>query len=277
MNQERRILELDDVRRLAPSVFATEAHHGVSSEYRFIPTVDMLQTLMSEGWQVTQAGEHRVRNASKKGYQKHLLRLRHPSLPTIGDSEVDLLIFNSHDRTSAFKFMAGVYRFVCANGMVAGQGLFDPICVKHIGYKAENAIEASYRLIENVPQIAASVNAMREVDLDHEERVAFANSALIAKYGQAEEGKPNPAPFDGSRLLSVRRQEDQGTDLWSTFNVVQENLIKGGQRTFRPNAQGRFRRVTSRPVGSISENAKLNQALWTLAESMKVIKTGSAA
>jgi hypothetical protein len=279
-SQERRVLSLDEVRRLAPSVFAEQPHHAVSSEYRFIPTIDMVQTLMNEGWEVTQAGEHRVRNASKKGYQKHLLRMRNPNLPKIGDSEVDLLVFNSHDRTSAFKFMAGLFRFVCANGMVAGENLFEPICVKHIGYRAENAIEASYRLIDNVPRIAASVDAMRSMELDGDERMALANAALVAKYGKPEEGELIArvhTPITAEQLLRPRRQADIGRDLWTTFNVIQENAIKGGQPGFKVGENGRNRRQRSRGVQSISENAKLNAALWTLAESMKAIKTGTAA
>ena len=262
---ERRILSLDDVRRAAPSVFATQPHHAVSSEYRFIPTVDMLNTLMAQGWQPVQAGEHRVRSASKKGYQKHLLRLRNPNLPKIGDSEIDLLVYNSHDRTSAFRFLAGLFRFVCANGLVAGENLFQPISVKHIGYKADSVIEASYRIVDNVPKIAESVDAMRSIILSDEERIAFANASLIAKYGEPAEGKS--LPVRPEILLRARRQEDTAKDLWTTFNTVQENAIHGGQRDFT------LSRRRTRGVSSISESTKLNQALWTLAEEMKRIKS----
>lgn len=258
-------LAMDEVRRLAPSVFAERPHEAVSAGYRFIPTVAMLETLTKEGWQVVQAGEHRVRNASKAGYQKHMLRLRNPMLPKIADSEVDLVVMNSHDRTSAFQFYAGLYRFVCANGMVCGEDLFPRMSVKHIGYQTDNVLEASYRVIDSVPRLADSVEAMRSIQLDADERQAFASAALVAKYGAPEEGKT--LPIRPELLLRPRRQDDTAKDVWTTLNTVQENLIRGGQRDFSRSPR------RTRGVSSISENTKLNQALWTLAEAMKKHKS----
>jgi hypothetical protein len=163
--------------------------------------------------------------------------------------------------------MAGVYRFVCANGLVTGDSLFQPISVKHVGYKSEDAITASYRLIDDVPRIAQSIEEMQAVTLSDDEKRFFASSALIAKYGMPKDGETidiNPVT-----MLRPRRLDDQKNDLWSTFNVVQENMIKGGQRTVNAS---RTKRITTRGVSSISENAKLNAALWTLAESMKALK-----
>lgn len=266
---DRKVLSMDEIRRLAPSVFATQPHHAVSAEYRFIPTVDMVNTLTSQGWEVVQAGEHRVRNASKAGFQKHMLRFRNPNLPKIGngDSEIDLVVMNSHDRTSAFRFLAGLFRFVCANGMVAGENLFQPISVKHIGYKADAVIEASYRIIDSVPKVAESVDAMKSLILSDDERRAFANAALITKYGAPEEGKA--LPITANCLLKPRRTDDTAKDLWTTLNVVQENAIRGGQRDY---SVPRGSRRLTRGVESISENTKLNQGLWALAEEMKKLK-----
>ncbi len=184
--QNRRVLDNDAIMRVAPSVFAQKPHSAVTDKYRFIPTYEMLATLQAQGWECVQAGEHRVRNASKRGYQKHKLRVRNPNLAKVGDSEIDLLVYNSHDRTTGFKFLAGLFRAVCANGMVVGENLFAPISVKHVGYKSEDAIAASYRVIESVPQIAASIDAMRSIILTEEERVS--RHACAACRGRAAAG-----------------------------------------------------------------------------------------
>lgn len=260
-------MTMDQVQRVAPSVFATAPHEGVSDKYRFIPTIEMLNTLTKQGWEVVQAGEHRVRLASKKGFQKHMLRLRNPSLPKVGDSEIDLVVMNSHDRTSAYRFLGGLFRGVCANGLVAGENLFAPISIKHVGYSADNVIEASYRLIDSIPQISQSVDSMRSMMLSDQERLAFAESALTVRYGEAS--ADNVIPIGASKLLLHRRHEDASKDLWTTFNVIQENLIRGGLRDY---SKPRNVRRTTRGVGSISENTKLNQALWTLTEKMKELK-----
>ena len=261
----RQVLSQDEIFRVAPSVFASAPHEAVSEKYRFIPTFEMLDTLKKEGWECVQAGEHKVRCISKKGFQKHMLRLRNPNLARIGDSEIDLLVYNSHDRTTGFKFMAGVYRFVCANGMVTGQNIFGH-SVKHVGYRAEDAIEASYRLIDSVGKISESVEGMRSLILTPDQRVAFATSALTAKYGTPEAGQI--FPITASDLLRPRRSEDAVTNsLWETLNVIQENSILGGQRgrAISPTT-GRMKRTTTRGVSSITENSKLNAALWTLAD-----------
>ena len=56
----------------------------------------------------------------------------------------------------------------------------------------------------------------------------------------------------------IRREEDRGTDLWRTFNVAQENLIRGGF------LNGSTRRV-ARPITSIQKDVKFNSELWDLA------------
>jgi len=62
--------------------------------------------------------------------------------------------------------------------------------------------------------------------------------------------------------------DDVSQNLWPTFNVVQENLVRGGLRGTNPNNK----RVTTRAVKGIDTNVKLNQALWILAERMAELK-----
>ncbi len=69
------------------------------------------------------------------------------------------------------------------------------------------------------------------------------------------------------------RYGDRGTDLWTTFNVVQEHLLRGGMRYagYIPAEANQvfpthFVRNTTRPVAGLNEGQRLNKALWTLAE-----------
>jgi hypothetical protein len=84
---------------------------------------------------------------------------------------------------------------------------------------------------------------------------AFAAAAL--------ELKDNPS-ITPAQLLAPRRPQDRKADLWTTASVVQEHLLRGGDR-------GRAaigRRTTIRPVRSVGEDLRLNRALWALAERM---------
>jgi hypothetical protein len=53
--------------------------------------------------------------------------------------------------------------------------------------------------------------------------------------------------------------------LWSVFNRVQENVIKGGLSAYKP---GSFQRTTTRTVKGIDQDIRLNRALWTLGTRM---------
>ena len=74
-------------------------------------------------------------------------------------------------------------------------------------------------------------------------------------------------------LLQPRRYADQkDSDLFTVFNVIQENLIKGGIRGYRLNKYGYTTRTKTREVKAIDQNVKLNRALWTLTEKMMEMK-----
>jgi hypothetical protein len=65
-------------------------------------------------------------------------------------------------------------------------------------------------------------------------------------------------------LLTPNRGEDEGDDLWTTFNVVQEKYVRGGIET----TSQRGRRTKLRGLQNIMAVNQLNTKLWTLAEEM---------
>ena len=71
---------------------------------------------------------------------------------------------------------------------------------------------------------------------------------------------------DLNQMLSIRRQEDSGNDLWSIFNRVQENMLQGGTLIVTPKDNGSVRRSRSRSIRSIEQNLEVNKMLWTASE-----------
>jgi hypothetical protein len=161
--------------------------------------------------------------------------------------------------------LAGLMRLVCLNGMVASAGTVDEIRVHHKGDIVGRVIEGAYSVVNEFGKVAESVDKFKSIKLLPAEQSAFARSALVAKYGEPETGG---FPVTAEHILYPRRQEDRSTDLWSTFNVVQEHLIRGGDRGRA--ASGR--RTRTREVTGISQNVQLNRALWTLADEMAKLK-----
>jgi hypothetical protein len=266
MNQLRPLTE-NDLRTLAPSVFATNPTDDVSERYRFIATFEVVKRLQTEGWFPTEAQECRVTNAKNQGYQKHLIRFQRHDLILNGEA-IEVVLINSNNRSAAYQLMAGVFRFICSNGMIVGD-TFEKISVRHIDLNPDEIVEASYEIINKAPKIAGNMQEMKAIELSQGEREIFAESAALALYGEKE-----AIPFRTERLLTPRRYDDRGkNDLWSTFNIVQENLVKGGIRGLKRDEHRNLRRVTTRQIRSIDKDVRLNKALWNLTEKMKELKT----
>ncbi len=68
-------LDNDAIRRVAPSVFADTAHDSRSERFMPIPTYRVIDAMRQEGFGVTEVMQSRSRDASKRDFTKHLLRL----------------------------------------------------------------------------------------------------------------------------------------------------------------------------------------------------------
>ncbi|MBR8238363.1 DUF945 domain-containing protein [Burkholderia sp. AU42008] len=254
----------DQIRRVAPSIFADGKHESRSERYTYIPTIDVLRGLRNEGFQPFMICQTRVRDSSKREFTKHMLRLRHADQIT-GEEADEIVLLNSHDGTSSYQMLAGTFRFVCQNGMVAGENIAD-IRVPHKGNVVQNVINGAFDVLDGFELIREQKDGMRSVTLDRDEQQAFARSALALRYDPTD--AEAPAPVSESQLLAPRRFEDRHDDLWTVFNRVQENLTKGGLR-------GRSRSgraMSTRPITGIDQSVKPNRALWMLADAMRQMK-----
>jgi len=267
-----------DLMRLAPSIFAEHRHLDRTSErYTFVPSTDVLAGLRGAGWFPVKAAENRVRKADRKGFQSHMIRFRRDTnLLDVGDIIPELVLRNSHDGVSAYVFEAGLFRCVCKNQMTVADSLFQRISVKHVGLTSSDIIEASYRVLDDLPKVIDSAQAMKALTLTRDEQLAFATQALVVKYGEndGQGGVTVNAPIAADKLLTVRREADKAPTLWNTFNAVQENVIRGGIRPDRP-AGAKRRPSKTRAVTSITEDIRLNKALWALGEEMKRLKVAA--
>ena len=254
----------DQLRQVAPSIFAEAAHDSRSARYTYIPTSTILDGLRKEGFQPFAVTQTRVRDEGKRDFTKHMLLLRHAS--QIADTEAnEIILLNSHDGTSSYQMLAGMFRFVCANGLVCGNTVSD-VRVPHKGQIIDNVIEGAYDVLDGFGLVRELRDDMRAISLRPAEAEIFARSALTLKY---EPDPVKPAPVTESQILAPRRSADTGTDLWTTFNRVQENLVRGGLPA--RNAAGR--RTRTREVQGIDQSVKINRALWLLADEMKKLKS----
>jgi hypothetical protein len=282
MNRSRQFssttpLTIEQVRKLAPSAFAADKHESRSARYTYIPTSNVIEGLMREGFQPFKAVQGSSRIEGKGEFTKHMIRFRHASqaVLTVGDSVPEVVLINSHDGTSAYKLIAGIFRLVCSNGMVVSESTVGSLAVPHKGDIVSRVIEGSFEIIDNSRAALETTREWQNLQLTSGEQNAFAEAARELRFADSE-GKVT-TPIQASQLLNARRAADQGSDLWRTFNRVQEAVVRGGLTGFGRDAQNRVRRVTTREVRGIDVDVKLNRALWTLTEKMAELKGASVA
>lgn len=257
-------LSNDQLFRIAPSIFATTADDKRSGKYRFVPTVDVLDALREEGFQPVGVKTSRSRTEEGAEFVKHHIRMRreqdlNTKLAVVGQVIPELALTNSHNGTSGFILDAALHRLVCSNGMIceSSQGA---LRYRHMGGDnlTGRVIEGAYEIVEDFPRIADTIEEWSGIELNRDQQMAFARAAIPLRFEEELGIRPE-------QLLVPRRYGDRKNDLFTTFNVIQETVIRGGVSTGRTK---RGARQTSREIKSVDRDLKLNRALWTLASEM---------
>lgn len=214
---------------------------GLSSRYSLIPTDEILAALRGDGWQWSD-GSARI---SRKGRHTaaHVIRMRHPNLPTVRDNVVEAVVLNSHDGSTAFRLQIGVFRFACANGLIVGGETAGSVRLVHSGLDLESVRAAADRMIQRAPEVVDTINRWSDIRVDLPTARQMARRCAIARWGD------RLADLDVDRTIAVRRNADSEGDLWTTFNRIQESVLRGGMR------------VGLRPVGDITnDNVRQHRA-----------------
>ena len=251
-----RTLSLEAVRASAPAVFAETPHERVSTKYTFVPSARVLTGLMNAGFVPVDARQTHTRSSSPL-HARHVVRLR-PRFQTVQlkDSVAEIVFLNSHDGSSTYQLRMGIFRVVCTNGLIVSRGAFPAYCVSHRGNVVDEVVASAVRMSEQFENLAATVEQMENRPMLKDEQRAFAARALALRFPD-----PSSCGMQPSQLLTCRRTEDVGDDLWRVYNRTQENVLRGGLS--RRSAGGRL--IRTRRITSIQKDVRLNSQLWDLA------------
>lgn len=247
----------------APALFTEEPHYDVSDKYHFIPTIDVINEIKLHNWHPVTVSEASVRDEDKQGYQQHLVRFRHfDDLLNPQENAVELLLFNSHDRTKSFSISAGIYRFVCSNGLVIADSVFETYKIKHLGERENDVANAVANITAIKPKLMSKISTLESIELSQLEKESFARSSIPLRFDKHLQ-------VDYEDLLVPHRDEDTKDDIYTVMNVIQENLIRGNLSGVNKETGRRF---TSKEITSISKDVDVNQGLWDIAERIASIK-----
>jgi hypothetical protein len=255
-------LTKDQIREIAPSVFTTKADkRSTSKHYVHIPTEQVIDDMQALGWGVVDAKQVKARKNA--GYQKHMVVFGNDDI-TITGKDGDtvmprILMTNSHDGKNSFQFQAGLYRLVCSNGLVIADAEFANMKIRHMGYDLAELKTVITEIVEKLPLTVECMNKLKAKELSEQEQVKFAKEALATRLSEKEISKYTSD--DIVELLNPTRKEDNGNDMWSVYNVIQEKIIHGMFDVYGVN--GKVRKA--RKIKNFKQDTQVNQELYQLA------------
>jgi hypothetical protein len=273
------IMGTEEILRKAPAVFTAGHAEGLSSRYGEVSTAKAISILADCGWHPTQAAQKRSRTLAGQSYAEHMISFAKPGLDFLnGDNDrPEIILYNSHNGSSSLRLFAGLYRFICSNGIVAGQGFESRL--RHTSGSVRGFEQLLYDTAEMLPGMIHTVELLRSIRPSPATVQEMAKRAGSLRWEWSDFGEPDLKPgvyfnrYTTWDLINARRYGDSGMDAWTVFNRMQENLIRGGimiQSVTESNPYGKLR--AARPIGSVSENIRVNRALWDMTLEMAEIE-----
>lgn len=228
------------------------AHPKMSPKYKTVQTNVIAKKFKDLGFVVDEVLQRKTRKGSGP-YAKHMVRLSHPTLLSSKhqDVKLQLIVTNSFDGSASFSMQLGFFRFVCANGMIVGEHM-ESFKHKHNGNILEEIDASIDAIVAQAKGLSDSIEKMKSKNLTTAEIIDFEKKAMKIR----SENLQNVS-------FKVRRSLDVGNDLYTVYNRIQEDLVRGGIESVGGNGRTRL----LREVKGIDKIKQLNEKLFDLAMS----------
>jgi hypothetical protein len=240
-----------------------------------IATWDIVRALQQEGFSVVGGKQSRTRIEGKAPFTKHMLRFRRlddDKKYRVNDTVFEMILKNANEGTSAYDLLGALWRILCLNSLVSQDETIDTVKVYHKGSAdsvANQVVEGTYKVLGEAERYLAAPQDWPQYKVAKKEAEVFAKAAHALRF---DEETTHVQP---EQLLVPRRQEDTAPNLWNVFNVVQENMIKGGITAEWRDDRNHLRRRTTREIKNIDQDMKLNKALFILGNEMAKLKAAA--
>ena len=260
---------LEDLRKVAPSAFAGNYDPKRSDRYSFLPTERLVNAVMDQGWELQSAKQN-----GRSDYSRHMIRFINPALGfmNLQNDKVrpQIILDNSHNGTSYAQFHMGLFRLVCTNGLVVAMpGFYETSKIRHMGMDAFEIKKMLENAAEHYRLVGTNLENMQAVTLLQDQKEEFAIKAIAYREPHLfinEDGTIDYKKVTDStnplHIIEPTRVEDKVDNLWTTYNVVQEHMIKGGYE--RKSEKGRA--STTKGMTNASRSIAYNKKLWEVAE-----------
>ena len=252
-------LTLEQAAEKAPAIMAEKPADYINlNRYKFTPTTEIISHMQDLGYLLTDAKQSKTNVPLRRDFGTHIVSFQHPEL-YIKDQDggvearPTIVLLNSHDGSRPIQFEMGLFRLVCSNGLVVKSMDLGSFKERHTKYTFQEVRDLIDSKVEALPKVIDKINKWSARPMSAKEQTQFAIDALMLRMNEERQLEN----YEIQSILNPRRDADKGNSLWKTFNVVQENIIKGGFDLNNRQARG----ITN-PV----QDMVLNQGLWQLAD-----------
>ena len=258
----------------APSIFTDEAIPSASNRYGHFTTSEAITMFKDYGYQPVQARQKQGRTDEAHQHAEHLISFAKESAARSLDGRPEIVLYNSSNTTSAFKLFAGYHRFICSNGIIAGDGINERVIHRRGNIKiVEDLLKTT---IEKLAPMMEKIQSMKEKHVSQQKQLEFADKAAALRWDNLEDyldhskvGQFYDNIVTGAEMIAPRRYYDADNTAWGIFNRVQESLMRGGVNVFcvgSKNIKGTYRKA--RGINSVRATVDLNRKLWDMAPSL---------
>jgi len=239
-----------------PAVLGTKSPER-SERYLHVNTMDIIDQVLATGdWKITKAlnvggnaqGKHQITFEVDGWYQ---------NTDDLGKIKPRFILTNSHDGTTHLTFNTGLFRKVCANGLVLPLANSNHSAkIKHIAINGDLIKNSLFTTLTDGKNILGKITKMRNTDMFEDAKIDMVREALLIKNrittNDAERFISEIPQEVIADVLRPNRTEDSGNSVWNVFNTVQENTIRGNYTSTRKQRELTDFRLTD----------KLNQRLF---------------
>lgn len=246
----------------------------ISERYVFANTETVIDDLAKLGWYPVEAKQCREKAGSKGIRSFHMIAFQNPNVAIMkedafGNKVVDcyprIILTNSHDGFNAFKFMVGLFRLVCSNGLIIATDKLVELNIRHVNYDFEELRVVVTQATAHVFEQTRVMNEMQKIILTEEQKYDLAVSAIRIRKGMKENQQLKLSREEILSTLIPVRDEDMGDNLWNVFNVLQEHMMNGDFKSTITKKTGKPRKA--RALKSVVKTVDFNKDFFRAAYS----------
>jgi hypothetical protein len=268
-NVNNTALTAERIKQLAPAVYSTTKAERLTDRYVSLHTSDIIPVLADYGYEPVQAAQKRSRVAGAADHASHMVAFAKPMNADNGTGiRPEIILYNSHDGTGSVKLFAGCFRFICSNGIIAGEGFQSRVYHSKALSGFEEMLNTT---VATLPSLMERMERLRGITLTVEDARDVARRSVQTRWDLYDGQTKGVFATDTtiSNVLTPTRWQDNYMDAFTVFNRIQEGVIRGNAFVKSLNAthpEGHLRKA--RNVSSIKEHVRINAELWDIADAI---------